>query len=84
MEGSIAMIVAISILAGGCATGAAILVDGDLMGAEDTDGVQQVEALPYGGVDGSCSLHRAEGDCAAGDEGCSTDGTAKGSGGCCG
>ena len=83
MEGSSPLIIAIIVLAAGGATGAALMVDGGLMDSGDTANVQQVEALPYGDVDGSCSLGRAEGDCGAGAEGCSTEDTAPSGGGCC-
>ena len=84
MEGSSTLIIALIVLAAGGATGAALMVDGGLMADTDAEGVQLVEALPYGDVDGSCSLDRAVGDCGTGAEGCSTPtDTAPSSGGCC-
>jgi len=84
MEGSTAMMIAIVVLAAGGATGAVMMTDGELLDNADAGNVQQVEALPYDDVDGSCSLGRAVGDCGAGAEGCSTpDDTAPDDGGCC-
>ncbi len=85
MEGSTAMVLAILVLAAGGAAGAVMMADGSLIGGSDGDdvaGLSQVEPLPYGDVDGSCSLGRAEGDCASGD--CSVpDEDDQDSGGCC-
>jgi hypothetical protein len=87
MEVSTAMIVAIAVIAGGGATGAVMIAEGDLdlTGNDDTVGINQVEALPYEEGDGTCSLGRDAGDCAMASAGCSVPGgDASGSGGCCG
>ena len=84
MEGSTSIVLAIIVLAAGGAAGAAMMADGSLIGGSDGDasGLSQVEPLPYGDVDGSCSLGRAEGDCASGD--CPVpDEDDQGSGDCC-
>jgi hypothetical protein len=81
MEGSSAIVIAILVLAGGGATGAVLMTDGGLLDDNGPDRVQQVQPLPYGNVDGSCSLGRSEGDCVTVE--CSTPAADDDSGGGC-